>query len=295
VASDGSVIAGGVREDFSSAGAYQHIIAFKLTGANGSPVTSFGVGGKLVDSVAGYRTDAQVMSVQSDGKIVFGGTKYDAQNNASSYIMRTDANGVRDLSFNTTGTHDFSYGNQGGSMNDFEILSDGSILALSIGVAATGTEWATLYKLNSNGTPSTNFNDTSYFRYIPEFSVISGIGGIAVQQDGKILLGNTQVNSSFTVFESKLARFGSSPARVSEQDPAALIAITPNPAQQSINIIGKGYADTKLTICDAAGKVVSRTTVQHTATIDVSNLPRGTYYVKAVCAQQVQSSVLVLD
>ena len=122
------------------------------------------------------------VAIQSDGKILVGGSDTTWNGAAFSYILRLNADGTRDTAFTT---------NIGTGPNSFirwiTIQSDGKILVAGDFTTWNGTTVGRIVRLDSTGALDT------------AFTTANGTGGnaiaysIAVQSDGKILVG-----SSFT-------------------------------------------------------------------------------------------------
>lgn len=124
----------------------------------------------------GNGTDNSVNSiaVQADGKIVLGGafTSYDGlQRN---HIVRITASGANDVSFNPgTGTDN--------DMNAVAIQTDGKLLIAGLWTSYNGTTKNYIARLNGTGSLDLSF--------LYPTGANKGVYAIAVQGDGKILIG----------------------------------------------------------------------------------------------------------
>ena len=131
--------------------------------SNGSFDSTFNTGGAGTDgSVAG-------LGIQSDGKILIGGSFTNYNGTARNSIARLNADGTLDTSFvpPTTSTLGIEY---------FAIQTDGKILAAGFNTATGG--FPPVIRLNANGSQDTTLN-----------SLADGFGyHVALQTDGKILV-----------------------------------------------------------------------------------------------------------
>lgn len=122
----------------------------------------------------GYRG----VALQSDGKILVAGDFTTVSNTAINGLIRLNSNGLWDSSFSLQGS-----GLEGNYL-DFRIipLSNGKILVGGGLTGYNGSSYNGLVRLNSDGSLDTSFNIGSGFEN-------SWVGAIAVQDDGKIIVG----------------------------------------------------------------------------------------------------------
>lgn len=127
------------------------------------------------------------VAVQSDGKIVIGGAFTTWDGAAVGYIVRLNSDGTRDTAFTTnTGT------GANGSTYKVALQSDGKILVVGEFSTWNGTTVNGIVRLNSDGTRDTVFTSntgTAVTGLTPGFG--TGIYAIAIQSDGKIILGGS--------------------------------------------------------------------------------------------------------
>jgi uncharacterized delta-60 repeat protein len=165
--------------------------------ADGSLDTSFGDAGKVTTSVGGKNDDVESVVIQGDGKIVVAGW-FNASSNNDFAVVRYNANGTLDTSFNETGkaAADFGADAYGHSV---AVYGDGRIVVTGY----TTKSWESkkqcaLACFKANGSLDTSFNGTG--------KVTTNFGGdgnaegrsVTVQTDGKIVVvgyataGNTE-------------------------------------------------------------------------------------------------------
>lgn len=172
VTSDGKTIIGGSFNSYNGNSAVSDFLIRLNT--DGTPDPGFNPGG------AGPNSAVAAIAIQPDGKIVIGGffTSYNSDPDASDKVMRLNADGTRDLTFNAGGL--------GADNNVFAVAlqPDGKILIGGFfrgynGDAAAGD---CVLRLNSDGTRDLSFNPGGA-------GANFGLYAIAVQPDAKILIG----------------------------------------------------------------------------------------------------------
>ncbi len=152
----------------------------------GSLDTTFGTGGIFTTSYTQYDTTINsAAAIQSDGKIVLGGT-----------IPGGDSQVAALIRLNTNGTLDSSFGSGGVVTSDFDLTDGAVVTAIAIqpnGQILAGAVGALLIqsavgRFNANGTLDTTFGTGGF---AISNSVGSGEGTLsfmALQADGKILI-----------------------------------------------------------------------------------------------------------
>ena len=137
--------------------------------ANGSLDTDFNPG-------AGPNNYVYSVAVQGDGKILIGGDFTSYNGTSRNRIARLNADGTLDADFNPgTGTNS--------SVNSVAVQADGKILIGGRFTSYNGTGRGGIARLNADGSPDTGFNSGA--------GTNSSVNSVAVQADGKILIGGT--------------------------------------------------------------------------------------------------------
>lgn len=160
---------------------------------------TFGTGGKLLTDL-GSQDVANAMALQSDGKIVVGGTSTAGTSSSFDFAL---------VRYNSDGTLDGTFGTGGAVLTDFSgsgsfdqafavaIQSDGKILA----AGGSGAEDFALARYTSSGTLDTSFGTGG-----TTTSSVGADGSVAyaleIQTDGKIIAAGTASN------DFALARYG---------------------------------------------------------------------------------------
>ena len=162
--------------------------------ADGSLDTSFNGNGKVITDIGGGADTGWKVAVQNDGKIVVAGVAYNASGNSDFALVRYNANGSLDTSFNGTGkvTADFGGGEDVGY--GLGLQGDGKIVVSGSTGSGSNRDFA-VTRYNTDGSLDTSFNGSG--------KVVTDIGGgddwglrMALQSDEKILMTGYSFNGS---------------------------------------------------------------------------------------------------
>ena len=172
IQTNGKIIVGGFFNNYNGTPTNKII----RLNTNGSIDTSFVYGtgfDGLVDEIA----------IQSDGKILVGGNFLNYDGTPANYIIRLNSNGTIDGSF--------VYGTGfDANVRDIAIQSDGKILVGGNFLSYNGTPANNLIRLNSDGTIDGSF--------VYGLGFNSTVNKIAIQSDGKIVLGGNFTSYNLT-------------------------------------------------------------------------------------------------
>jgi gliding motility-associated-like protein/uncharacterized delta-60 repeat protein len=175
VQADNKILIGGGRSN----GNFTNMYVLRLNENGLVDSTFFGSG----YSSPGLGIEVQKIQVQRDGKIIVAGK---------------DINNVAIVRLNYNGTVDRTFGSgKGFFLSDTTILSVGGLAmddANNIYIAGAGYGYATVLKLLSSGDKFINFGKQGKTKI--DFPYISFTSGIALQSDGKIIIGASD-NESF--------------------------------------------------------------------------------------------------
>ena len=163
VQSDGKILLAG---DFTI---YKGIVENYIIRLNtdGTKDTSFNTG-------TGFNSTVWAITIQPDGKILMGGDFTTYNGVTENYILRLNANGTKDTSFNAgTGFNS--------SVTTIAVQPDGKILLGGYFTTYKGVTENRIIRLNTDGTKDTSFNTGTGFN--------TNVWEIAIQPDGKILVG----------------------------------------------------------------------------------------------------------
>jgi len=188
VLSDGKIALAGVATP-DTGNAFEQFAAFRLN-VNGMPDTGFSGDGFTTTPVGDAYVSVEGIAVQSDGKIIVGGTA--TVNGFDDFaVVRFNANGTPDASFNGDGIGIYSLSDQNDRSTGLQLQTDGKILLggyAHFQAGNSGSDFAAL-RLTASGDPDLTFNDDGMV-IIPVLTAnTDGARDILLQPDGKIVLG----------------------------------------------------------------------------------------------------------
>lgn len=121
--------------------------------------------------------------IQSDNKILIGGSFKNINNNSKLFIARLNENGTLDTSFNPIIDTNSIFN----KITDVKIQSDGKIIIAGWFSSINGSIRSKIARLNSDGTLDNTFTP-------PNFGNNGFINCVSIQNDGKMLIGGTVLN-----------------------------------------------------------------------------------------------------
>ncbi|MFK5857159.1 MAG: T9SS type A sorting domain-containing protein [Bacteroidota bacterium] len=281
---DGKILASGYSDDTP---------AVVRLNTDGTFDPTFGIDGKalLVDH-NGWIFDHEI---QLDGKILIAGNTLDQV----AMVCRLNSDGSIDNTFGTAGA--FILPTQpdylGSWLYAVTVQADGK--PLLGGFLSPTTTYITdnlLARLTVDGQLDETFGDNGIATIINLGSDVEETRAIAVQADEKIVcVGNNMVSSEYK--EILIARFHgdleTGNPDWSQQNTQVLIY--PNPVNDQLNIISHGnWNYNQIEIVDLAGQTVySKNSNLHKATIDVSWLSNGVYFLKLYSDNKIEIQKLI--
>ena len=165
VQSDGKILIGGAFTTYNGTNS----IRIARLNSDGSYDNTFVVG-------TGFNNDIWAIAVQSDGKIIVGGYFTTYNGTAINRIIRLNSDGSRDNTFNV-GTGVNSY------ILSAAIQSDGKVIVAGNFTTYNGTASNYITRINTDGTIDATF--------IPGTGANAQIQSLAIQTDGKIIIGGS--------------------------------------------------------------------------------------------------------
>jgi uncharacterized delta-60 repeat protein/gliding motility-associated-like protein len=196
----------------------------------------------LFDPGTGANGSVSTIAIQSDSKIIIGGSFTSFNGTTCSNIARLNADGTLDTSFNLgTGANN--------NVLAIAIQPDGKIIIGGSFTSFNSTERNRIARLNADGTLDTSFN--------PGIEANNQIRTIALQSDGKIIIGG-----SFTSFNSternRIARLNTDGTLDTSFNPGAgANSFVNKTALQSDGkiIIGGDFTSYNGTVCNYIGRL----------------------------------------
>ncbi len=224
VQSDGKIVVAG----FSTNGADNDFAVLRYNADGTLDNTGFGTGGMVTTPISA-NDEASAVVVQSDGKIVVGGTSNEGTSSANFALVRYNTDGSLDATpgnFGSNGIAEIDLGNNGAGSEDnglgLALQSDGKILmtGMSKGVSFSNNDLATI-RLTTAGALDATFNPTgaivnraattapgiAIFNHGPS-NTDEGARSLAIQSDGKIIVGGDTDGAGAT-FALLLVRYNS--------------------------------------------------------------------------------------
>ncbi len=200
IQSDGKIVVTGYFEE------YQGVSANRIVrlNENGSRDTTFNVGTGFNDAVRG-------VTIQSDGKIIAVGQFTSYQGVSANNIIRLNANGSRDTTFNI-GT---AFNNN--SSNRYAIIahiqSDGKIVVGGTFNTYQGVTANKIVRLNTDGSRDTSFSIGTGFKHLGgSYWLDDFVTSIDIQTDGKIVVAG-QLSLYQGVAANKIVRLNTDGSR----------------------------------------------------------------------------------
>ena len=176
---------------------------------NGRLDSTFGTGGKVTvtfNSVSDYLFK---VAVQSDGKIVAAGSS-----GATAFLLaRFNADGSLDQAFGNNGSVETTFGDQTAEARAIAVQADGKIIVVGVSGAGSYSELNdfALARYNSDGSLDQTFGTGGKVK--THFPGVDNTGSsatsVALQPDGKLVVGGYHKESDRTPHEFALARYNS--------------------------------------------------------------------------------------
>jgi uncharacterized delta-60 repeat protein len=183
-------------------GATQEDFFIARFNADGSPDTTFDGDGQVTVVISSRADEATTAVLQPDGKLLVGGTTREDNANYNIVLIRLNANGSLDTSFDGDGIVKTDLPSSDERVNDMLLRADGKIVVG--GSSFAGMQRMFVARYNSNGSPDTGFDGDGIAITAFSEGVTTG-DAIAQQTDGKIVIvgalgvGGTFDNATFAV------------------------------------------------------------------------------------------------
>ncbi|HEY0426280.1 MAG TPA: FG-GAP-like repeat-containing protein [Pyrinomonadaceae bacterium] len=204
---DGKIIASG----YANGGTATDFATIRYN-ANGTVDTSFGVGGLARTDFDGGVDGGAEVALLSGGKIVVAGTRFNSDGSGGDFaLVGYNSDGSLDASFGVGGKVLTDFANNSlDNASDMSIAPDGKIVVSGYSGPAGAYDFA-VARYNPNGSLDTGFDgDGKFVVDMTGNGRIDGANGVAVQQNGKIvLIGRAQLGNN-TPFDLAVARLNAS-------------------------------------------------------------------------------------
>lgn len=187
-------------------------IALSRYNTDGSLDTSFGTGGKVTTAFGGDDDEGVAVAMNAAGSIYVGGTQKQGADKRVAIVKYTST-GALDTSFDTDGKLTFSINNRDEIVRGLVMQPDGKILVAGESTSLTDGTGFFVARVNTNGSMDSTFNSSG-----KQYTNFPGGGidvarSIALQPDGKIVLGGyASTSAASTNFDFAIARYTSTGA-----------------------------------------------------------------------------------
>jgi|GEM_PF-1899063 len=178
--------------------------------ADGSPDPAFGGGGRVIAGLApGSDEEACGLAIQADGRLVVAGTSFLTETGTRSVALRLGADGLVDAGFGNRGDGWFASTRAGGDVAlALAAGSGGFAIGGYVSDGAAGIDAAAL-RLDTLGMPAPLFGDEGFALGASD---TSSARAVALQPDGKVLLGGHLDGDASGAFVQRLGADGSADA-----------------------------------------------------------------------------------
>jgi uncharacterized delta-60 repeat protein len=177
---------------------------------NGHLDSTFGTGGKVTVTFNSVSDYLDAIAIQSDGKIMAAGST----SGTAFLLARFNADGSLDQAFGTNGSVEATFGDQTAAGRAIVVQADGKIIVVGVSGAGPYSELNdfALARYNSDGSLDQSFGSGGKLK--THFPGVDNTGSsatsVALQSDGKLVVGGYHKQSDRTPHEFALARYDSS-------------------------------------------------------------------------------------
>lgn len=174
----------------SSAGSAQTVIAVLRYIPDGTLDSAFGNSGVVLTAIGSLDADFPVAALQADGKIVVAGTTFAPfAGTGGFFVARYNPDGTLDTAFASGGILASTIGSGGASVKALAFQADGKILL----AGRTNNGAVLVFRLNTDGTFDPGFGSAGAVTHARLSNTGTSHDAIAVQSDGKIVVGADNV------------------------------------------------------------------------------------------------------
>ncbi len=257
---------------------------------DGTLDNTFGDNGVVLMSIGEGQDFCQTVEIQPDGKILAGGQTWIENDPELQYdfvIARLNPNGTLDPTFGSDGlfVHRAEPGGQN-YINDIVIASESNNIYAAYTTAKESDARFNMgvLCLTPNGQLKETFGEQGYSTIsLGDEDGTHNALSMAMQPDGKVILTGEVYASAFGGYPFAMARFitgeTSGPSGIISNEESS-ISLYPNPVTENLYISCENEHFTVQLFEVASGRLVM--SENDARTINVSNLPAGTYIVKLV-------------
>lgn len=270
---DGKTIVGGKFTNYQQT-LQNNLIRFNT---DNSIDTSFNIGSGFFYSYNGTQGIIKSIAIQTDGKIMVGGYFNAYQGINQKNLIRLNADGSKDNSFNIGS----GFGN---SVLSIALPKDGKILVGGSFYSYQGYQSVHLIRLNTDGSIDTRASEF-------DSSSSTSVNSINLQSDGKIMIGGDFTAYRGNTNSASLIQLKGTEVVLSNEDfikETKSFSLWPNPVKNTLNINSLNESNYSVKIYDLLGRLIY-TKENVNSSIDVSSFTSGLYLIK-IKAQNGEAS-----
>lgn len=289
---DGKILVGG----YTSNGSNSDFIVARYH-SSGSLDTTFDTDGFVITTFGNSYDGLYSIALQTDGKIVAAGATF-LGSNYDFALVRYNANGSLDLSFDTDGKVTAPIGNGNDRIYAMTLQTDGKIVACGMTENGQNDDLA-LARFNTNG--SLDFSFDADGKVSTNMGTSDDVANaIAMQSDGKIVIAGYSNNGADDDFA--VCRYIGNAIGTGIEDLFSAkkeLQVYPNPTNSNANLIfNQQVKDATITLYNSFGETVKviRNISGKAHQIDCTDLVSGTYYINLrVDGQDFAAAKLILQ
>ena len=209
------------------------------------------------------------INIDNNGNFVVAGSFDD---NDSIFVVRLNSNGDLDSTFDYDGINFFGYSGYDflWDYRSIAIQNDNKILVSGIAENYTSSDDIYIFRINTNGNLDSSFDNDGVV-ITSSNSCDLDVNSMALQNDGKIIIGGDACNSIF------LARYNSSNSTSVDLVKNESIRFYPNPFSDEIKFEVVDNSEIKVFVHDILGRKYLEQSLSNIKSINTSQLPAGTY------------------
>ncbi|HEX8370760.1 MAG TPA: carboxypeptidase regulatory-like domain-containing protein [Pyrinomonadaceae bacterium] len=191
IQADGKIVLAGIAIESSN-----YDFAVVRYNQDGALDGSFDTDGKLITPISGFSDTARAVVIQADGKIVVAGDGYNGGTNRDFTLVRYNADGALDITFNNSGKSFVEMGSQNDIPYALALQADGKIVAAGQGTFPDLNFAVARY--TTDGFLDTDFDIDG--RVITDFIAgnADSARALVIQADGKIVVGGITTQAAIT-------------------------------------------------------------------------------------------------
>lgn len=200
----------------------------------GTTDAAYGTSGRTTTAVSASADTARAMAVQPDGRIIVAGEASVAAN-TDFMVMRQNANGTADTSFDTDGRATLTHGTLTDSVRAIVVQADGRIVLAGIAANASNDDFA-LARFNANGNLDTTYGTAGKVTTAASAGH-DRIYAAAAYPGGRIVVAGETRNAANTSTDFAIARYNADGTLDTTFGTGGIVKITPGSGTDLANTL----------------------------------------------------------